>query len=420
MQAISVIIPGDYWDVQIYRGRLHLWTMSGDLTTVQWDDLVDRLALSAESSFAVRIGLSHGAALYSEHTKPMRDDPEFRHWILQRFDCQAKQTLVVDQADMVCPMLRKQDNPLPELPVDTEIYDRMLYAATNGGVWKASVGSRTVRPVSTRPIKLSDVPAVSVRAYSRQLALAATSEGLFKLSTDNGFYSSNDLKQLSTRHCEGADWAFQSIFASSTLGGGFLYSRYWRPSDPSPRFIEDDDYEEERADRVLHGGVFNDCEIDGALENADVSWARAEKIYTAQGHRLTSSKLTQNKLQSGIKAASTRLGEVTLESANERPTSGGSSTFGTIVEFDDKLIVVASDETQATINGPVTRWRTYPRSINYENHLHVIFDDHLRVFAFYKDYFVDQQEKRFGFEYRPSEPGRQGRGRRFRSTLRGF
>ena len=52
MQALSVIIPGDYWDVQIYRGRLHLWTMSGELTTVQWDDLINRLALSAESTFA--------------------------------------------------------------------------------------------------------------------------------------------------------------------------------------------------------------------------------------------------------------------------------------------------------------------------------------------------------------------------------
>ena len=289
----------------------------------------------------------------------------------------------------------------------------MLYAATDGGVWKASVGS-TVLPVSTRPIKLNDVPAVSVRAHSRQLALAATSEGLFKLNTDNGFYSSNDLKQLSTRHCEGADWAFQSIFASSTIGGGYLYSRYWRPTDRSPRFMEDDEYEEERRSRVVDGGVFEDCEVDGALKNADFSWARAEKIYTAQRNRLTSSRLTQKNLPSGIKTASTRLGEVTLESAGEVPTSGGSSTFGTIVEFDDKLIVVSSDETQAIINGPITRWRTYPRSINYENHLHVIFDDHLRVFAFYKDYFVDQQEKRFGFEYRPIEPSRQGRGRRFR------
>ena len=403
MQALTVIIPGDYWDVQIYRGRLHLWTMSGSLTTIHWDALVEKLAETAMNALAVRLGLARGAALYGEQIAPLRAEPEFREWMLSRFNLQASQTMTVDASQIVDSTLGNQDNPIPELPIDTEIYRRMLYAVTSRGIWEASVG-RTVYPVSTRPRQLNDLTAVSIRAYSRQLALAATGDGLFKLGIGEDFNGSRELQQLSDRHCEKADWAFQSIFASSTLGGGYLYSRYWQT------VYEDyfDDGEQFSLPRnvVVDGGVFDDNMIDGAFIQPDISWARSERIHTVQNHRLTSSRYVQKEVQSGIENACTSLGdillgnEILLADDDDKPISGGSATFGTIVEFDDRLSIVLSDESQTTVCGPVTRWRTYPRSVNYENHLHVIFDDHLAIYAFYGDYFIDQRQKRFGIEYR--------------------
>ena len=41
MQALKLTLPGDYWDVQIYRGRLHLWTMAGSILTLDWERLVE-------------------------------------------------------------------------------------------------------------------------------------------------------------------------------------------------------------------------------------------------------------------------------------------------------------------------------------------------------------------------------------------
>ena len=397
MQALRVIIPGDYWDVQIYRGRLHLWTMTGTLTTLHWDSLVDQIAETAISALAVRLGLAQGTALYGENTAPLRAEPEFRHWIMPRFDSQASQPITVSASQFADSTLGNQDNPLTDLPLDTEVYRRSLYAVTNGGVWEASVG-RTVYPVSTRPRKLNDLSAVSLRAYSRQLALAATGDGLFHLSINEYDDQPYKLQNLSERHCENADWAFQSIFASSTLSGGYLFSRYWRTLDRHYTDVNGDF--NAPAIVLMNGGVFDDNMIDGSLGQPDVSWARSEKIHTAQTQRLTSSNYVQKYVPGGIEKASTSLGEILLENDGGNPICGGSATFGTIVEFDDKLIVVLSDESQAIIRGPITRWRTYPRSMNYENHLHVIFDDCVSIYAFYSDYFIDQRQKRFGVEYR--------------------
>ena len=390
MQALRVTIPGDYWDVQIYRGWLHVWTMSGSLITIDWDGLVDELAESATSALAVRLGLAQGSVLYGRQVAPLRVEREFREWMLSRFDAQAQQLMAASRSDVARATIDEQTNPLSGLPVDTEIYERMLYAATDTGLWRASVG-RTVHPVSTRLVKLHDLPAVSMRARSRQLALAASGDGLFSLGLDGNRNRFSGMSQLSDRHCERVDWAFQSIFASSTLSGGYLYSRYWQPRPPNEVSEYTDD-----GSRLIDGGVFDDTSIVGSLTRPDVSWAQAEKIFTAGMQHLTASLYTQKEVPNGITAASAALGEVVLANATAQAIAGGSAPFGTIVEFDDSLIIVLSDEEQFSIDGPVTRWRTYPRAVNYENHLHVIFDDHLEIFAFYGDYFVDQDRKLFG------------------------
>ena len=323
--------------------------MAGSLVTLDWDRLVDGVAESAASALAVRLGFAQGRALYGDQVAPLRAEPEFREWMLRLFDSQAGQTVVVDTADIARATLDEQANPLHDLPVDTEIYERMLYAATSQGIWRSSVGRRTIHPISTRPTKLHDLPAVSLRARSRQLALAATGDGLFELGRDretpwhDRMRHPDRMRQLSTRHCEKVDWAFSSIFASSTLSGGYLIARYWRS-----------EFEEE-GDSLKDGGVFDDGTIDGALDEPDVSWAHDEKIYTAGVRRLTSSHYTQTNVPNGIKAASSALGDIVLENAIDRPIAGGSATFGAVVEFDDRLIVVSSDENQSTIDGPVTR-----------------------------------------------------------------
>jgi hypothetical protein len=59
-----------------------------------------------------------------------------------------------------------------------------------------------------------------------------------------------------------------------------------------------------------------------------------------------------------------------------------------------------SDGTYYNIPGEVTRVRIFPRSLNYENHLHVIHNNTLEIYSFNNDYFVDQKAKDLGFAFR--------------------
>ena len=45
----------------------------------------------------------------------------------------------------------------------------------------------------------------------------------------------------------------------------------------------------------------------------------------------------------------------------------------------------------------------YPRSKNYLNHLHLLFNDRLEVYSFNHDALINQQTKRVGLEYIPDE-----------------
>jgi len=41
MQPLMIKIPGNFWDVQIYSGKLYLWEMNGDLVVYNWEGIID-------------------------------------------------------------------------------------------------------------------------------------------------------------------------------------------------------------------------------------------------------------------------------------------------------------------------------------------------------------------------------------------
>ena len=43
MHTLKVIVPGEFYDSQIYNGRLYLWKIDGSLITIDWDKLVGKI-----------------------------------------------------------------------------------------------------------------------------------------------------------------------------------------------------------------------------------------------------------------------------------------------------------------------------------------------------------------------------------------
>ena len=58
------IIPGRYWDSRIYRGRLHLFGMEGDILTLGWDALIGRLRVRDDLKLAARSAFQRSDFFY--------------------------------------------------------------------------------------------------------------------------------------------------------------------------------------------------------------------------------------------------------------------------------------------------------------------------------------------------------------------
>ena len=70
--------------------------------------------------------------------------------------------------------------------------------------------------------------------------------------------------------------------------------------------------------------------------------------------------------------------------------------FGVVIELEDSLLVLRSDEAIERIEGEVVSWRVFPRSRKYVNQLHVIYEDRLEIWCFLHDYFQNQDTKFYG------------------------
>ncbi|MBD2717996.1 hypothetical protein [Synechococcus sp. FACHB-909] len=71
-----------------------------------------------------------------------------------------------------------------------------------------------------------------------------------------------------------------------------------------------------------------------------------------------------------------------LDSAISRIIKARSASFGSIIEYLDRLIVLRSDSRQTLdIQKPIF-WRTFSRSKNYLNHLHACSSDGMQIRAY--------------------------------------
>ena len=54
--------------------------------------------------------------------------------------------------------------------------------------------------------------------------------------------------------------------------------------------------------------------------------------------------------------------------------------------------------------------------MNYENHLHVILDDRIEIYSFNHDYFLNQEDKEIGIEFKAQKHSRSQRKSYFDDT----
>lgn len=416
MQPIKITIEGDYYDCQIYRGRLYLWTFDGDLKVYDWDETVKSLIerINSEGKKNSHETVMHfcfldGKYLYEKKLIEIFKDPDFNKLLQQKISQIQNIRFVLTKEEIDRFLLGQQEAPTGLLPTDTEIYSNKLYFIHEKGLYSTSVHRPKSNKylVSSRPLKLWDCNLLSIKANKYpQLALSGGDEGLFELNLANCLprklrrvEKTTPIFQISKNHSSFSNYSYMNIYSTSLIKNSFLAMFKWD-------IIKDED-QREKPFRDYDSNI-NDQEIFKDKKDF-ISWGIDDKLYkiTESGFEIIKYNHYPNKEMGEERF--TQLDLVKFNPGTDKVINAGTAYFGNIVECEEGLVVIQSNEELLKIPGPITRWRVYPRSLNYENHLHVILDNRIEIYSFNHDYFLNQEEKKIGIQFTEKKHWRKAR-----------
>lgn len=406
MHPVKMTIRGEFWDSQIYSGQLYLFTRDGSISVCNWDKLVEEFPIKASLKLAMSCAFSRSDYLYGANFRPLFEDQEILEVVRRKFEDLANRQLTVNKISTHTDVV-ESDNRFPFPHTDSRIYNRAIYVSAQRGVWEAPCHKHLVRKIGQRPKKRWDSPVLAMDIYGCALAMAVGSEGLFEtpIGEPSWYYGDGSsmtewkVNKIAKNDCTNCSWAFNSVFGSSHREGGFLAEFKVENADDSRHSQLDDNAYERLFLRKKEPRKRTFERIRKATDifrHRGYSWANRDKLYQASDDGIRVRKFQPWKDDEADIIQS--LGEIKLQPWKGQIVSAGVAVFGSIVECDHAVVVIASDGSTHTIPGEPVRWRVFPRSRHYENQLHVIYDDRLEVWSFNHDYFVEQSSKKLGVE----------------------
>lgn len=397
MRSVKLVVEGCYWDSQIYSGELLLFGDDNEIHRIGWREVIDRLAeKNSNVQTAVRVAFSDSDLFYNSKVQKILLDPHIAAPIKKQLADLAVLNLTATRQNW-SPCWRVEGGPFNFLPTDTEVYYDQLFAAGDDGLFSAARSSLSAGRVFEKKVnKHHDARILQVRASDRftSLAVAAGDDGLFEfpfLRADDEVLDQEKL--LAKRPCSACDWAFQSVMGWSA-GEAFMAS-FKQEKEANGKRIR------RVFDRIVDSGEFFG-EVDLFKESVGQTWGCREKIYRVSGsglevanysHMPEKSKKNEQSKQSQFR----HQGSFSLDFDASASIATGTAPFGTVLEFDDRLVVVRSDGGVDVFTGEPVHWRVFPRSEHYSNQLHIIYDDRIEIVSFVHDYFVNQSDKLSGF-----------------------
>lgn len=402
MQTIKLLIPGEYYDSQIYSGRLYLWCEDGGLLILDWNKLIDRIVghVGDHLKFATYCGLRKGRYLYGYEWKLLAHDSEMRSMLLSRFAELSDAPIELRQEDINYALVQHKNNPFIFPHADMLVsYNQFFVGGVNG--LQKSYDLANTESSQASATKLWDGPSLSIAASNNCLAIASGSDGLFESSILNKS-KKNNVTQRSSQPSNFVRWLYPSIFSSS-YNGGYLADY------AIEKVLDGDKTKSEEKPVTKNERVYRETLMDNQLftpnklmnNNNVYSWGVRDKICAASSNAVQIMRFrpeTPSKRKSDAHLDS--LGhEEYGEKLTSEIVSADSAYFGFIIETDDGLLILSSERESNWLENEPVNWRVFPDSRDYVNHLHVVYEDHLQIHSFTHDYFVDQKKKTLGISY---------------------
>lgn len=401
MQPVKIRILGNFFDSQIYSGKLYLWHFGGRLSVYDWDQLIESIQTDDYLDFVIGLCLKDGSYLYQTFLyDKLIHDKEIGDVLQQKLNTLSGKEFVISEKELCDFLIKEYDVPLGEMPIDTTIYRNKLYYALDSGLYVSRVrGSKEAVSATKRPSKMFDGRVVHMSAGYNRIALSMLSDGLYEYNLWESSWK--DPICLTSKHSNFAYYNYSNVFNSSLQGDSFMlyYPRedvQLKQENVHSLFDLDIATKEGRIinhDRTKYEQIGED-RIFSSPGKKRLGWGFNNRIYYADGKEISAVKFTGydkknmfHVLQSDYKENNAR---------NEQIINASVAYFGNVVEYMSKLVVYQSDGALFEINEPITRWRVFNRSVNYENHLHVILDDSLCIYGFLHDYMRNERDKVMG------------------------
>lgn len=412
IDPIKIIITGKYYDCQIYRGRLYLWSMDGFIKVYDWNKIINQTVIPKfKEKIPFVFSFIEGNFLYNKRVSYIFSDEAYRSVLLNQYRNLVGTPIIVEVEELVQSCLYQGAIPMDELPIDTEVYANNLYFALDNGLYRKVINSNASDPsLGPRDIKLWDCRLLSLKANKYpQIALSAGSEGLFELNLVKDksnrpkvleSVEDTNIYRISKKPSSFSNYSFLSVFSSSYIDESYMALFKWKPIDALRSNALG-----KREAKVYRdfNEVIEQYELFGEKNEPEISWGIDDKIYSIKRDTLSILKFNNSANFEKGETYYQTLDSVKLPKNIGQIIGAGSSYFGNVLEFTKGVMVLRSDGNVTVIPGEVVRWRVYPRSKNYLNHLHLVYEDRLEIYSFNHDALVNQETKKIGIEYIPDE-----------------
>lgn len=395
MQPVILKIQGNFYDSQIYRGKLYLWHFDGRLSVYDWNQLIYNIDVPDYVAFVKELCLLDGSYLYKTYLYDrLLNDKEIKNIVEDKIRRLSGLQFIINEEELAKYVIKEYDVPLGEMPLDVHIYNKKLYYTLDNGQYVSQLkGNKEPLSALKRPNKIFDGRVVHMAVNNGRMAMSMLSDGLYERNVAD-YFEEREPRQISNRHSSFAYYNYSNLFNTSLQGESFLIYNSPLMNDDVMDFGKQ--FARQRINRV-NAILYDENSITQKGNLGNIGWGFNNRIYYSNGKQITAVQYSGYKRDCIFKILKDN---VFIEQApSEKIVSAAVAYFGNIVEYMSKLVVLQSDGDIFQILGPVTRWRVFPRSLNYENHLHVILDDCLCVYGFMHDYTSNDRDKTMGAYY---------------------
>jgi len=369
--SILLSIQGDFVDSFIYTGTLFLVHGNSQLSTYSWQSI-----LNFASDQIHEINLKRQVSTFMD---------DCRGW---QFDFENNDRITIHIDHETLKGMELSSIYLDEWPSDINVYANNLYVCGEDGVDEYKF-DRETKKVIDNPFKIWDEYAFMVAPNDfHRLAIAAGKNGVITAFPKKNSIDSNDLLTLIEQPSSDCEWIGRNLVSNTSEGSYLSVFSSLSPKPQNPDREYWDRFNREKRAAETHLISFQEHSI------LKYAWLAGEKLFGING---------QGEVYSHVETSNIDFPKVDEKRiiprlSQERLLGARSGSFGTVIEYEHDLILYNESGEDLISHRPVN-WRVFPRAKNYINHLHVVENDALKIYAFecktthnHLDYFAIDTE----------------------------